>query len=104
MMESLWDWGAGSTKFATKFTTRLVGSVRLITSAATDDSSIRFMFAAALPRRLRSFYAHDPDYVGVGGVFAALAVVYTAGNGTLAVLLSPLTVVWLDERSTVCVC
>src|SRR6266480_8004224 len=66
MMESLWDWGAGSTKFAAKFTTRLVGSVRLITSAATDDSWIRFMFAAALPRRLRSFYAHDPDYVGVG--------------------------------------
>src|SRR5437016_11106209 len=58
--------GKGSTKLATKFTTKLVRSVRLITSAATDDSWIRFIFAAALPRRLRLFYAHDPDYVGVG--------------------------------------
>src|SRR5438477_9377141 len=64
--------GKGSTKFATKFTTKLVRSVRLITSAATDHSWIRFMFAAALPRRLRLFDAHDPDYVGVGrGVCSA---------------------------------
>src|SRR5438552_574572 len=55
-----------STKLAMKFTTKVVRSVRLITSAATDDSWIRFMFAAALPWRLRLFYAHDPDYVGVG--------------------------------------
>src|SRR5438552_5958486 len=58
--------GKSSTKFARQFTTKLVRSVRLITSAATDDSWIRFMFAAALPPRLRSFYPHDPDDVGVG--------------------------------------
>src|SRR5438876_11862869 len=59
----------GSPRFATKFTI-LVHEMgfgqSLVTSAATGSLFCFIIMAAALPRRLRSFDAHDPDYVGVG--------------------------------------